>query len=513
MDTHAAPGALDRREFLRGGATLAAGLALGAGGMSATAAGAGDILGLDALALSEYIRARKLSCVEVMRAYLAQIARHNPRVNAIVSLRPEAELLAEARACDAELARGEYRGWMHGFPHAVKDLADARGLRTTQGSPLLRDNVAQQDSVFVERIRRAGAIFIGKTNVPEFGFGSQSYNPVFGVTRNAWDATRTAGGSSGGAAVALALRMVPVADGSDMMGSLRNPAGWNNVIGFRPSYGRVPGDAPDYFEQLGYSGPMGRTVAETARLLSTMAGFDPRDPLSIAEDPAVFAGPLVIETRGLRIGWLGDFGGYLPTGPGVMELCRGALGAFERMGCVVEEVRPRFAPERLWQTWLVLRHWAVAAGLGAVYRDPARRAQLKPEVVWEIEGGLPITGMQLAEAGAARGEWYLEMLRLFGQFDLLVLPSAQVFPFAAELHWPTEIAGRAMDTYHRWMEVVIGGTLSGCPVANVPAGFGAEGLPLGLQLIGPMHADLRVLQIAAAYEEASGLTRRAPPGL
>lgn len=501
--------ALSRREFVRlgGAATAAAALAP----LGARAAPGKDITALDALALAEQIRARKISCVEVMQSYLARIEQLNPRFNAIVSLRAESELLADARQCDAELARGSYRGWMHGLPHAVKELADVRGLSSTHGSPIFRDNVAQKDALFVERIRAAGAIFIGKTNAPEFGLGSQTYNPVYGITRNAWDPGRTSGGSSGGAAVALALRMVPVADGSDMMGSLRNPAAWNNVIGFRPSYGRVPGDGPDYFEQLGYSGPMGRTVAETARLLSTMAGFDPRDPLSIAQDPTMFAGSLAGETKGLRIGWLGDYGGYLPMEEGILALCRKALDSFATLGCTVEEAGPAFAPERLWQTWLTLRHWTIASNLAPLYEKAGTRAQLKPEVVWEIKGGLPLTARELGAAAAARGEWYLALLDLFKRFDFLVLPSAQVFPFAAETHWPKEIAGRAMDTYHRWMEVVIGGTLSGCPVANIPAGFNAAGLPMGMQLIGPMHADLAVLKLAAAWEQASGWTAKQPP--
>jgi amidase len=256
---------------------------------------------------------------------------------------------------------------------------------------------------------------------------------------------------------------------------------------------------------------MGRTVPETARLLSTMAGFDPRDPLSIAEDPAVFAGSLAGRTKGLRIGWLGDFGGYLPMEEGVLALCRKALDAFTGLGCSVDEARADFAPERLWQTWLTLRHWTLAAKLGPLYAKQETREQLKPEVVWEIEGGLHLTALEVSAAAAARGEWYRALLALFERFDFLVLPSAQVFPFDAELHWPKSIAGRAMDTYHRWMEVVIGGTLSGCPVANIPAGFGNGGLPMGMQLIGRMHADLEVLKLAAAYEQASGLTARQSP--
>ncbi len=506
----------DRRRFLAGVGALGAGAALGGFATAARSSAAlpgGPIVGLDALALSAAIRSRQISCIEVMQAYLAQIAHHNPRVNAIVSLRPEADLLVEARLCDEELARGQWRGWMHGMPYAAKELMDVRGIRTTSGSPLLRDNMAQKDSVFIGRIRAAGAVFIGKTNVPEFGYGSQSYNPVFGVTRNAWDPTRTSGGSSGGAAVALALRMLPVADGSDMMGSLRNPAGWNNVIGFRPTLGTVPGDGPDYTDPLSTAGPMARSVPEAARLLSTMAGYDPRDPLSLDLDPERFAAPLDMDTKGLRIGWLGDYDGYLPMEAGVLPLCHKALRHFEAIGCEVADARPDFDMARLWQTWLTLRHWSTAAWAGEIYRDPSRRAQLKPELVWEIEGGLGLSGAQVSEAMAARARWYAAIAALFQKFDFLVLPTAQVFPFDAATHWPREIAGRAMDTYHRWMEVVIGGTLCGSPILAVPAGFSAGGLPMGLQLIGPLRRDLEVLRMGAAYTRESGFGARLPPGL
>ena len=506
----------DRRRFLAGVSALGAGAALGSFAAAARASESlpgGPIAGLDALALSAAIRSRQISCVEVMQAHLAQIERHNPRVNAIISLRSEAELLAEARACDQELARGQWRGWMHGMPYAAKELVDVRGIRSTSGSPLYRDNVAQADSVFVGRIRAAGAVFIGKTNVPEFGYGSQSYNPVFGVTRNAWDATRTSGGSSGGAAVALALRMVPLADGSDMMGSLRNPAGWNNVIGFRPTLGTVPGDGADYIDLLSTAGPMARSVPEAARLLSTMAGYEPRDPLSLDLDPERFAAPLDTHTKGLRIGWLGDYGGYLPMEAGVLSLCRSALRHFEALGCEVADAIPDFDMARLWRTWLTLRHWSAAAWAGEIYRDPVRRAQLKPELVWEIEGGLGMSASRVSEAMVARAQWYAAIRALFRKFDFLVLPTAQVFPFDAATHWPHEIAGRAMDTYHRWMEVVIGGTLCGSPILAVPAGFSAGGLPMGLQLIGPLRRDLEVLGMGAAYTRESGFGARLPPGL
>ena len=505
-----------RRRFLRGAALLGAGVTLARAPSLAAQAPAlpgGPIAGLDALALSEAIRSRAMSCTEVMKAYLAQIETHNPRVNAIVSLRSASELLAEAKTCDAELARGQWRGWMHGMPYAAKDLVGVRGLRTSSGTPLTQGTVATSDSVFIGRIRAAGALFIGKTNVPEFGYGSQSYNPVFGVTRNAWDATRTSGGSSGGAAVALALRMVPVADGSDMMGSLRNPAGWNNVIGFRPTLGTVPGDGPDYIDLLSTAGPMARNVPDAARLLSTMAGQDPRDPLSLDIDPARFAAPLETALRGLRIGWLGDYGGYLPMEEGVLPLCRKALASVEALGCTVSDASPGFDMSRLWQAWLVLRHWGAAAWARPLYQNPKTRAQLKPELVWEVEGGLGLTGEQVSEAMATRAKWYAAISALFERFDVLALPTAQVFPFDAATHWPQEVAGRAMDTYHRWMEVVIGGTMSGCPIVAVPAGFSATGLPMGLQLIGPLRRDIELLRAGHVFSRAAGFLERTPPGL
>ncbi|WP_339514620.1 amidase [Pseudomonas sp. RL_15y_Pfl2_60] len=474
-----------------------------------------ELVQLQAHELAERIRLRQVSCREVMSDYLAHIERFNPAVNAIVSLQPADVLLAEADECDAELARGEYRGWMHGLPHAIKDLSLTKGIRTTAGSPLLRDFIPENDGIMVERIRGAGAIFIGKTNTPEFGLGSHSYNPVFGVTGCAYDPSRTAGGSSGGAGAALALQLVPVADGSDMMGSLRNPAAFNNVIGFRPSQGRVPfDDSADYFiDQLGYEGPMGRSVRDVAMLLSTQAGSDPRSPLSISESGAQFAGSLECDIKGARLGWLGDFNGYLPMQRGVLDLCKRALTDFEALGCHVEDARSDYAPERLWDAWLTLRHWLVAGSLGGRYADPQQREQLKPEACWEIEGGLALSAMDVYRASAARTDWYRAISRLFEKYDYLLLPSAQVFPFDKTLDWPKEIDGVAMDTYHRWMEVVIPGTLSGCPVANVPVGFNEQGLPMGMQIIGKHQADMAVLQLAHAYEQATRWYQRCPPPL
>jgi amidase len=461
-----------------------------------------EIVSLTAMQLARAIQGKSLSCVEVMRAYLGHIDHLNPTFNAVVS-RPDSEvLLAEAALRDTELAKGRVRGWMHGFPHAPKDLANARGLVTSNGSPIFRTNVASEDSVHIERIRKAGAIMIGKTNVPEFGMGSQTYNRVFGPTLNAYDGLSTAGGSSGGAAAGLALHMLPVADGSDFMGSLRNPAGYNNVIGFRPTPGLVP-LADSFIEQLPCNGPMGRNVSDTAMLLSIMAGYTPTKPTSLVSDPHQFTQSLQRDFKGARIGWLGDFNGYLPMESGVLALCEQALGSFRDIGCTVEQASIDFPMADLWQTWLVFRHWLTRGRVLPLYNDPALREQLKPEAIWEVEGGLKLTGEEVYSASQKRAQWYKALLAAFKTYDYLVLPTAQVFPFDAAIHWPKEIAGRRMDTYHRWMEVVVPGTLSGCPVINIPAGFGPGGLPMGMQVIAPRHQDLSALQIAYAYEQAA----------
>jgi len=471
------------------------------------------IVELNAVSLSRAIAERQMSCREVMQAYLAQIERLNPKVNAIVSLQPPEGLLAQADERDAQLARGERMGWMHGFPQAPKDLANTAGIVTTMGSPILKDFVPASDAIAVARMRASGAIFVGKTNTPEFGLGSHTYNPVFGTTGNAWDPTKSAGGSSGGTAVALALNMLPVADGSDMMGSLRNPGAWNNVFGLRPSMGRVPygPSAEVFFQQLGYEGPMGRSVADVAMLLSVQAGYDARTPLSLDQDPAQFTGSLQRDFKGTRIGWLGDFDGYLPTEPGVMELCRQALRHFDAIGCTVDAVQPGFAPERLWKSWVTLRNFIVSGNLGALHADSKMRALLKPEAVWEIESGLKLSGADVWRASTERSAWQQALNALFQRYDFLVLPTAQVFPFDAREHWPKQIAGRTMDTYHRWMEVVIGPSLAGVPTVNVPAGFGPTGLPMGLQIFAPCRQDMAVLQIAHAWEQATDYARRKSP--
>jgi amidase len=459
---------------------------------------------MSASALSAAIRQRHVSCREVMQAYLARIHRYNPVYNAIVSLRDEGALLAEADAADRALDRNEYRGWMHGMPHAVKDLADARGLPTSRGSRIFAGEIADEDSLHIGRIREAGAIFIGKTNTPEFGMGSQTYNAVFGPTGSAYDPALTAGGSSGGAACGLATQMLPLADGGDMMGSLRNPGAFNNVIGFRPTIGRVPGSGAGdlFYLQLGVSGPMGRNSEDTARLLCTMAGASADEPLSLRDElppPAAFEAR---QLKGLRIGWLGDYDGYLETESGILELCERSLGRLESHGAIIEPCRPDYAMERLWQTWLTLRHWGRHTML-PLYEDPDLRARLKPEAVWEIEGSFDTSSTRVFEAGIARADWFRALRSLFDGYDLLVLPTAQVFPFPKDIHWPERINDKPMDTYHRWMEVVIGGSLGGLPVANVPVGFDPRGRPMGMQVMGPFGQDKAVLEFAMSYESVT----------
>lgn len=473
-----------------------------------------DIVELDAVALSRAIQARQVSCEEVLRGYLAQIDRFNPTVNAIVAPADRDALSALARERDAELARGHNRGPLHGFPQAPKDIMPAKGMVTTKGSPLFAGQVSETDAVVFERMRAGGALFVGRTNSPEFGLGGHTYNPVYGTTRNAFDPSRSAGGSSGGAGVAVALRMLPVADGSDMMGSLRTPAAFNHVYGLRTSFGCVPHGPTEevFFQQFSVAGPMARNLPDLALLLSVQAGFDARLPLTRrAEAPGSFATQLERDVRGTRIGWLGDLGGHLPTEPGVLQCCADALRHFETAGCRVEPVQPSFDLESLWRAWIDLRSFAVAGANAALYHDTAKRALLKPEAVWEIERGLAIDASRLYAAMRVRTAWYQALRSLFERFDFLVLPAAQVFPFPAEDDWPHAVGGRDMDTYHRWMQTVVPATMAGLPALAAPAGIGPQGLPAGLQIIGPAQADAAVIEIGHAYDLAGGFSRVRSP--
>ncbi|MDX8448747.1 amidase [Mesorhizobium captivum] len=462
---------------------------------------AGDICRLSAVELADKIRQRQLSVREVVGAFLDRIEAVNPLVNAIVSLRERADILAEADRADAHLARGGEAGSLFGLPIAIKDLALTKGLRTTFGSPIFADFVPQEDDFFVERLRKAGAIIIGKTNVPEFGLGSNTYNQVFGPTLNAFDPALTAGGSSGGAVVALALDMVPVADGSDFGGSLRNPAAYNNVYGFRPSQGLVPAgpDIDVFHAQMGVEGPMGRNVRDIALLLDEQAGYHPRAPLSHDKQGSFFEG-LRTKATGGCIAWLGDLGGHLPMEPGILDLCEAALARFADASFHTEALVPDFDFEALWQAFVTLRQASSGCGLKAHYDDPEKRKLLKPDAVWEVEQAMRLTAPQVHAATVRRSSWHRTLLSLFERFDLIVLPTAQVFPFDVSSHWPREVAGRPMDSYHRWMQVSAFATLGGCPALNVPVGFDSKGRPMGMQLIGRPRGDLAVLKAGAAYE-------------
>ena len=453
---------------------------------------------------------KKTAC-EVMQTTLERIAAVNPAVNAVVSMRTPEVLLAEASAADKQPV--DQRGPLFGLPIAIKDLANAKGLPTSHGSPIFAGQIAEKDDLMVARIRAAGAIIIGKTNTPEMGLGSHTFNPVFGPTRNPYDLNRSAGGSSGGAAAALATGMLSIADGSDMMGSLRNPAAWNNVYGFRPTWGCVPSEPEGdvFLHQLSTSGPMARSPQDILMLLRVMIGADPRVPNSrAAQDlPKQLDG----ELRGKRLGWLGNWGGALPFEPGLLKATEGALDVFRSLGAEVDELAPPFERARLWQSWTTLRSWAIAGGDMGLYEKPAMRAQMKPALIWEIERGLALSALDVHRASVIRSEWFAACSALFERYDALLMPSAQVWPFALEEVHPTQINGTAMDTYHRWMEVVIPAGLIGLPVLNLPAGFGDNGLPLGLQLIGVKGADAALLSMGQAWHQETNWPSQRPPRL
>jgi amidase len=481
-----------------------------------------DLTALPAHALSAAIRAREVSCREVMRATLERIERLNPLHNAIVSLRDGDALLREADTRDAELAQAVRDGdaarigWMHGLPQAIKDMANVAGLPTTLGSPLMREFVPREDGLMAQRMKASGCIVIGKTNTPEFGLGSHTFNEVFGVTRNAYDPGKSAGGSSGGAAVALALRLLPVADGSDFMGSLRNPAAWNNVFGLRPSQGRVPPWPVNdvWVAQLSTEGPMGRTVRDVAMLLEVQAGHDRRVPLSLARTARfdrVLDVPL--DAARTRVAWLADLDGHLPMEDGILDICASGLRRLEGLGCAIEPAALGFPPAAVWDAWLVWRRWLVAARVAPFLLKASNRALIKPEALWEHDQAAGLTGAQVLQASAQRTAFYEHMVGMFERYDFLALPTTQVWPFDAAERWPKQIAGHAMDTYHRWMEVVIYATFAGLPCISVPVGFDANGLPMGVQLIGPPRGDAALLRLAHAYEQAAQDVLARRPGL
>jgi len=460
----------------------------------------------DAVDLSRMIRNREVSATEVMKAFLAQINRVNPKVNAICTFIGEQAALRAAAEADEKLAKGHAPGPLHGLPIAIKDLVNTAGIRTTQGSRIYKDFVPTEDALIVERLKAAGAIVIGKTNTPEFGAGSQTFNEVFGATLNPYDLTRTCGGSSGGAAVALACGMLPLADGSDLGGSLRNPASFCNIVGFRTSPGRVPA----YPSSLGWGslavqGPMARTVQDVALLLSTMAGPDARSPISINEPGWIFSRPLRRDFRGARIAWSRNLGRY-PVEPVVNEVCDKVRSTFTSLGCRVEDGQPDFRDaDEIFQT---LRAWSFAQGREEDIKR--NRHLMKDTVIWNVERGMKLTGLEVARAEAKRTMLFHRVREFMDRHEFLILPVSQVAPFPVNVDWVREINGVKMESYIDWMATCYAITLTGLPAISVPCGFTNDGLPIGLQIVGRHQCDFDVLQLAFAFEKATQFGKTRP---
>jgi amidase len=480
-----------------------------------------ELAALPAVTLTRMLRTKELSAAELLAACLDRIERLDPALNAIVTLVAERARTA-AEAADKAAARGDFLGPLHGMPIAIKDNADTAGIRTTYGSPLMAENVPVRDSAYVAALKRAGAIVIGKTNTPEFAAGSQTFNPLFGVTRNPYDLSRTPGGSSGGAAAAVAARLVPFADGTDLGGSVRNPAAFCNLVGLRTTPGLVPlDDDDDPFDPLWVAGPIARTPADAALLLAGMCGRDPARPLARPDRPGDFIDLRPADPRGLRIAWSTNLGG-LAVEPAVSEVLSGARAALEAMGCEIVDAEPNLAAaDEVFQVLRALNMLRLAA---------LPRERLKETLAWNIEKGLALGAPEIAAARAGRTE-LVNRMRAFlsgrreaggegdgardgdregAGFDLLALPTAQVAPFSVELEWVTEIAGQPQHTYIDWMRTCSRITVTAHPAISVPAGFTADGLPVGLQLVGPYGGDLRLLRVAQAFIEATGYAEVRP---
>lgn len=472
-------------------------------------AGADEITRLGAVQVSGLIRNREISCKEVVAAYLNQIDRLNPAVNAIVARVDSESLMRQAESLDCELSRGHWRGPLHGLPQAPKDVMPVKGMVTTRGSSIYAQNLGASDAIVFERMRSGGAVFVGRTNCPELSLGGNTKNSVYGTTRNAFDPKLSAGGSSGGAAVAVAMRMLPVADGTDMMGSLRTPAAFNHVYGFRPTFGCIPhGPTEDaFFQQFSVAGPMARNIPDLSMLFGVLAGQDARVPLSRNLSPDQNA----LESHNLgtlRIGWLGNFSGHLPVDPQVLATCGTALENLKTIGCSLDEVTPSFDYSSLWKAWLDLRSFGVAGANMALYQDKQKRKLLMEDACWEIERGMQLTGLQIYEASKVRTAWYQTLRELFNRFDFLVMPAAQVLPFDVDYDWPTRVGGRVMETYHQWLEAAIPATMAGLPALAAPAGLSTTGLPVGIQIIGAPGQDFSVLQLGHAYDKAGRYSTR-----
>jgi amidase len=479
---------------------------LGAAGAAGTlAAEPPDICFLTAVEMASLIRRKKLSAREVMAAHLKQIGSVNPKVNSIVTLIAD-QATDNARKADEAQARGAVLGPLHGLPVVHKDLFDTAGVRTTQGSRIFKDNVPKQDAIIVERITKAGAISVGKSNTPEFGAGSQTFNEVFGATKNPYDLSKTCGGSSGGAAVSLACGMVPIADGSDSGGSLRNPAAFCNVVGIRPSPGRVATAAQgNAWSTISVQGPMARTVADVALLLSAIAGPDSRCPISISEPGTRFAGNLERSFKGTRVAWFKDMGG-IPFDPRILKVVNAQRKVFESLGCIVEEAEPDWTGAH--EGYDTLRAWGYATSQAENVR--LHRDLVKDTILWEVERGSKLSGKDIAHAHALRSRAWDRMRVFQEKYEYFITPTTQVLPFDVTQPYPTEIAGAKMSTYVEWQKSCILISALENPALSVPCGFTEEGLPVGLQIVGRHREEWNVLQIAHAFEQATKIGRRKP---
>jgi amidase len=465
-----------------------------------------DIVFAPAVELAAALRSGELSAREVVAAHLAQIERVNPLVNAVVTLAAE-RALDEARAADERLASGAAVGPLHGLPVLHKDTHATAGIRTTHGSTLFAADVPAADELIVARERAAGAISLGKTNTPEFAAGSHTFNDVFGLTRNPYDLTRSAGGSSGGAAAALACGMAPLADGSDTGGSLRNPSSFCNVVGLRPSPGRVPTyPAVSAWWTLAVQGPMARTVPDVALLLSAIAGPTDLSPIALDDPGATFAAALDRDLAGLRVAWSPDLGGSVPVDAEVRDIVAEQVRVFEGLGCIVDEACLDFAGAD--EVFRTLRGVNFEAALGEL-RD-AHPESMRPSVVWNVDEGRRRTGADVARAHRRQTELFHRARLFFERFDALVLPVSQVPPFDASSEYPAEVEGVAQTTYLDWMRSAYYVSVLGSPALAVPAGFTATGLPVGVQIVGPHRRDLTVLQVGYAFERATMASTRRP---
>jgi amidase len=451
--------------------------------------------------LARLIRARRLSAHEVMQAFIGQIERVNPKVNAIVTFLPEQALKA-AKALD----RKKDKPPLAGLPIAHKDLVPTKGVRTTFGSLVYENHLPDQSHLIVERLSAAGAILIGKTNTPEFGSGSQTFNRVFGATRNPYDLSKTCGGSSGGAAAAVASGMLPFADGSDLAASLRNPGNYCNVVGFRPTPGRVPNwPAADAWDTLAVMGPVARTVEDCAFLMSAMAGPDPRAPVSIAESGSLFSKSLKKDFKKVRVAWSRDMGG-LPVEPQVTEVLEKQRRVFRDLGCIVEEAEPDFSgATEAFETLRAVNYLARFGHLLEKHRD-----KLKDDVIWNIEQGQRLRPEEIARAVSLRTALFQRMSRFMEKYQFLLCPVNQLPPYPVEVEWPREVAGEKMGNYLDWMKSCYYVTITSHPAISVPAGFTPQGLPVGLQIVGRYRDDFGVLQLAHAFEARTSCWKRRP---